>query len=442
MPLRVTLLAAVAALILAAPVLADDPPPPDPVPVPAPAPEPVPPPPPPAPTPIPAAKLFVGATEDAAKSVDPLVAKTKMDLARLAGLNAIRLSTVWSPPLTEPGPDELKSLQNAAIAGQFNGIRVIISVYQFSRNTPTTAAMRAQFAAYAAAVAKAVPTVTDFIIGNEPNLNLFWMPQFSAKGVDLAAPAYEALLAETYDALKAVNPKINVIGGSVSPRGQDKAKSSRQTHSPTTFIPDLGKAYRLSHRTKPIMDMFAFHPYGDNSSQDPAFAHPKSTSIGIADYTKLVGLLRLAFDGTAQPGSKLPIIYDEYGLDSVIPGDKSSIYNGTEPAQTKPIPESLQGQRYGKAIDMIGCQPNVKIMLIFHVSDEPGLGQWQSGMYYADDTPKASLATVRQASERAASAGCTNASLRPKAAPAVKAKPKAKAKTKTKAKAKARPKRG
>ncbi len=350
----------------------------------------------------------MGATEDAAKSVDLLTAKAKMDLARLAGMRAIRISTVWSPPLTEPRADELASLQNAAVAGLFNGIRVIISVYQFSRNTPTTAAARAQFAAFAASIAREIPSVNDIIVGNEPNLNLFWMPQFDAKGANVAAPAYGALLAETYDALKAVNPTINVIGGSVSPRGQDRPRSPRQTHSPSTFIPDLGKAYRASGRAKPIMDMFAFHPYGDSSSQPPSFAHPKSTSIGIADYPRLVGLLRKAFAGTSQQGATLPIIYDEYGLDSIIPAAKSSLYTSVEPPQTKPVAEPLQGARYSQAIAMVACQRTVKIMLIFHVSDEPGLGQWQSGVYYADDTPKASLALVKRASEGAAT-GCAGA---------------------------------
>ena len=41
------------------------------------------------------------------------------------------------------------------------------------------------------------------IVGNEPNLNLFWLPQFGADGGDAAAAGYEALLADTYDALKA-----------------------------------------------------------------------------------------------------------------------------------------------------------------------------------------------------------------------------------------------
>jgi hypothetical protein len=38
-------------------------------------------------------------------------------------------------------------------------------------------------------------------------------------------------------------------------------------------------------------------------------------------------------------------------------------------------------------------------MLFFHVSDEQNGRTWQSGVYYADDTPKASLAPVRAAIE-------------------------------------------
>src|SRR5207245_1184555 len=98
---------------------------------------------------------------------------------------------------------------------------------------------RAQFAGFAASLATELPEVTQFIIGNEPNLNRFWLPQFNPDGSDAAASAFEALLAATYDALKAVSPTITVIGGAVSPRGVDRPNTGRDTHSPTTFIPDL-----------------------------------------------------------------------------------------------------------------------------------------------------------------------------------------------------------
>src|SRR5205814_3191982 len=148
------------------------------------------------------------------------------------------------------------------------------------------------------------------------------------------------------------------------PRGIDRPNTGRDTHSPTTFIPDMGAAYKASGRTLPIMDGFAFHPYGDNSSQPPATPH-SGTSIGLGDYDKLVGLLGQAFDGTAQLGSTLPIIYDEYGVDSQIPDGKRRFYSGREPATTRPASEGVQAAYYREALEMAACQPTVRGFLIF-----------------------------------------------------------------------------
>jgi hypothetical protein len=343
--------------------------------------------------------MYIGAAEDAGKSADLVVSKAKMDLATLAGFDAIRLTAIWQPGQTDLEGYELAALENAAAAANLNGIRVVLSVYhRGSKTTPLTPLAGSEFAQFAAAIATRLPTVRDFIVGNEPNLNLFWMPQFTRKGASASPTAYFRLLAGTYDALKAVSSDVTVIGGSVSPRGQDKHKSSRHTHSPTRFITELGRAYRASRRKRPIMDEFAFHPYGENSSVAPEFQrHPRSTSIGLSEYDRLVRLLGAAFDGTAQPGSTLPIVYDEYGVDSVIPIDKNEAYRGREPATTRPISEARQGDYYRRALAMAYCQPTVKGFLVFHVSDEPDLDRWQSGLFYADDTPKASLEPVQRA---------------------------------------------
>ena len=133
----------------------------------------------------------------------------------------------------------------------------------------------------------------------------------------------------------------------------DRPGTPRDTHSPTAFIRDLGAAYRASGRAEPVMDAFAFHPYADNSSQSPDFAHPRSTTIGVADYSKLVALLAEAFDGTAQPGSTLPILYDEFGVESEIPADKAPLYTGAEPATTKPVDEATQAAYYRRALELV-----------------------------------------------------------------------------------------
>ena len=56
----------------------------------------------------------------------------------------------------------------------------------------------------------------------------------------------------------------------------------------------------------------------------------------------------------------------------------------------------MQGERYREALLMAACQPTVRGFLIFHVTDETDRNRWQSGLYYPDDTPKASRAVVEQ----------------------------------------------
>jgi hypothetical protein len=343
--------------------------------------------------------MFVGAADDGARSLDPLTAKAKMDRAALAGFGVLRMTAIWSPGEQTVGGDDLVALRNASASAQLDGVRLILTIYaRDSQTTPLSSRARGEFAQYAASIARRFPAVRDFVVGNEPNLNRFWMPQFGAGGADLAARSYERLLAATYDALKSVSSDVNVIGGALSPSGQDKANSVRQTHSPTVFIKDLGAAYRSTGRRRPIMDMFAIHPYVIPSRLPPSFAHPRTTTIGIADYPKLVRLLTSAFAGTAQRGETLPIVYDEFGYQSVIPVRKRSVYQHLgAPAARDAISEALQATYYRQAFALAACQPTVAGVLIFHVADERDARGWQSGVYYADGTPKSSLAAVRNA---------------------------------------------
>src|ERR687887_1492974 len=342
--------------------------------------------------------MTIGATEDIVKQPDLVAAKAQRDRLKLAALRAVRPTQEWAPGQTEPGGTDFDALKNAVAAAQLDGVQVILSVTNHgSRTTPLSDQDQADFATYAANVARALPYVHEYVVGNEPNLNRYWLPQFGLDGSDLAAPAYESLLAKTYDALKAVSPKITILGGAVSPRGIDRPNTGRDTHSPTAFITDMGAADRASGRTTPIMDEFAFHPYGDNSSQPPDFQHPSSTSIGLGDYDKLVALLGAAFDGTAQSGSTLPIVYDEYGVETQVPAAKTRFYDGREAAVTKPVDPATQGSYYAQAIALTFCQPNVRGLFLFHSVDETDLDRWQSGLYYADGTPKTSLVPTRAA---------------------------------------------
>jgi hypothetical protein len=342
--------------------------------------------------------MLVGANEGLLLRPNLVETKANMALAKLAGFRAVNFHAFWWPGVSEPREYDTQTLGNVAAASRLLGMPVFVAITnRDGRNAPQTDEQRAQFTGFAAEVAKDFPSFTKVIVGNEPNLNKFWAPQFDASGGDAAASSYQQTLAKSYDALKAVSPKITVIGGAVSPRGHDNPNASSKSHSPAVFIRDLGQAYRASGRKRPIMDWFAFHHYGANSSELPSTQHTTSTSISLADYTKLVKALGQAFDGTKQLGSKIPIVYDEYGIESTIPKRKAKKYTGAEPASTKPVAPPVQGERYKQAIGLAFCQPTVKAMFLFHAFDEPGRKQWQSGLYYVDRTPKPSLAIVRQA---------------------------------------------
>jgi len=278
------------------------------------------------------------------------------------------------------------------VAARADGLRIFLAVYHSgSATTPLTPETRAQFAAYVAAIIRDVPAIRDVIVGNEPNLNRFWLPQFDEAGNDVAAPAYFALLSEAYDAAKEADQDVMIWGGALGPRGIDRPGTGRDTHSPTTFIRDLGAAYRASGRSEPPLDGLAFHPYPASSNVPPDRpTDPASKSILLADYEeKLAPLLAEAF------GRGLPVLYSELGIETVIPPGKAPLYQGAEPGQ--PVDEETQADYYRRAIELAACQENVVGLLLFHSHDEPALTGFQSGVYYADGTPKASLDPVRQA---------------------------------------------
>lgn len=102
-----------------------------------------------------------------------------------------------------------------------------------------------------------------------------------------------------------------------------------------------------------------------------------------------------AFDGTAQKGSTLPILYGEFGVETAIPAAKTSLYHGTQAAPA--ADEATQARYYAEALKLALCAPNVIGLTMFHVTDESDLAGWQSGLFYADGTPKASMWFVHAA---------------------------------------------
>jgi hypothetical protein len=352
-------------------------------------------------------RLLVATVDDALKQADPATADALTKLSHDAGFDGVMVSSRWTRGARAPSAQEKLALGNVVRAAGGQGMRVFLFVWHgLSGQTPRTPAARSQFAAYTAALARAFPQVRDIVVGNEPNLNTFWLPQFGPRGSDAAAKGYFDLLARSYDALKAVSPRIRVIGGALAPRGSDRPGTKRDTHSPTRFIKDLGAVYKASGRSKPIMDALSIHPYMRTSELSPTDRHAASTTITIADYPKLAALLTQSFAGTPQRGRGLPVYYTEFGVQTRVPAAHRHAYEDlNSPGSADAVDPQTQARYYDQALALAACQPTVKGLFIFHTFDEADLAGWQSGLYYADQQPKPSLKPFRVSAAAARAAG-------------------------------------
>ncbi len=349
------------------------------------------------------AGLDVGVTEDAGKTGDGGV--SFFAALNDVGLKVNRVSINWdaATPTTIAGQAEISAWLPQAQAA---GTRIIFAVSPLdAHGLTTTPGAPAQFAAFITQLATTFPTVKDYVIGNEPNQPRFWLPQFLPDGKAVAAAQYLPVLAGSYDALKAVDPTINVIGVGLSPRGNDQpfGKSNR-SRSPVRFLHELGVAYRASHRTKPLMDELAYHPYPQASQGPPSVRYAWPTA-GLANLDRIKLAVWDAFNGTAQPTfaetgkpatKPLRFDLDEVGWQVPPLPALAAMYTGVETAGTKLVSEADQAGYYRETITIAECDPSVRMLSFFHLIDETDLKTWQSGLERADGSHRPSYDAVKQ----------------------------------------------
>ena len=242
--------------------------------------------------------FVVGAVEDAAKfAPDP---RAQMRLARDGNLRAVALSAVWhrgararttcrrsAVRSTRPTPTA-----SARCSPSTSSARDARRSRRRARNSPPTLA----------ALARALPSVHDVIVGNEPNLNLFWLPQFDGR---LRRCGGRLRVAARRDLRRAQGRRP----GHRRDRRRARAARRRPPVGPADALAD-----RVPARPRRRLPRERAHEADHGRALDPPvrreLAHPADARPPAHDpdrdrrLRKLVTLLGRAFDGTAQPGRR------------------------------------------------------------------------------------------------------------------------------------------
>ena len=339
------------------------------------------------------AETSFGANDDTGKFQPDAGTAFYEEMAAL-GLRQAVLTVRWLPsdPLALA---DRPVLDLTVAAARRAGLEVVFATYPYPpREIQSGMAQPAAFGDWLAELARAYPEVRQFVVGNEPNQPAFWRPQF-VRSVQRSARAFGPFLAAGYDALEEVDPELTVVGVGLSPRGNDRprAKSNVST-SPIRFLAALGRWYRASGRTKPLMDGFSFHPY-PNVATDPLTRGYLWPNAGFVNLARVKQALWDAFAGTGQPTTRqgLLLYLDEVGWQVGTSGGVG--YSGFE--NVRVTTEAKQARIYGDLVRRALCDPDVAQVNLFGFRDDGLRTGFQAGLQRADGTLRASAEVVRTA---------------------------------------------
>src|SRR6266498_5614063 len=191
-----------------------------------------------------ASSTTFGVADDAGKYAEDGGAGFFTMLTQL-GMTENRMAVFWDPSQPTTIYDQA-FLDRAIPQAMQRGIDVMFAIYPLKAralvDTPNGIQL---FAQYAGKVAERYPYVRKIICLNEGNQPRFHQPQFDDAGNGISGAVQEHAMAACYDALKAVDPGVDVIAFGLSPRGNDDFDApSDGSHSPIRFLKEVGDAYR------------------------------------------------------------------------------------------------------------------------------------------------------------------------------------------------------
>jgi hypothetical protein len=236
-----------------------------------------------------------------------------------------------------------------------------------------------------------LPQVTNWQGWNEPNLNIYLMPQWTkvhGRLHDSSADIFRGLMNAFYAGIKAASPANTVVTAGTSPFGDPPSAGARRI-APARFWRDV---FCLSSRLKKVhcggspvhFDVIAHHPYPIGPPRRHA---PNPDDVVIADFSRITKPLSVALKrGTVLPRGKKQVWATEISWES-------------KPPDPNGIPDHLRATYMDGAFNEMWSE-GVNTVIWFNMRDQLAQPDFastlQSGIFFApdndiaDDTPKPS----------------------------------------------------
>jgi len=250
------------------------------------------------------------------------------------------------------------------------------------------------FADFAEAVARRLRQAASFTVWNEPNHNVFLLPQWrqTADGFVPASPdVYRAMLHAAVPRIRAAAPTATVLIGATSSLGASEATEADERLSPMRFLRDLvcvdeelrprDDGACASFRPLPG-DGWSHHPYGGRLP--PWEESPEPDDVRIADVGRMADALD-ALHAAGRTEERLGVYLTEFG------------YQTNPPDPTWEVTPGEQARWLAEAERIARADGRVRSVAHFLHRDLPAREgdsarerwrDYQTGLVFIDGTPK------------------------------------------------------
>ena len=233
--------------------------------------------------------------------------------------------------------------------------------------------------------AQPLPAVTYFQVWNEPNLQTYLAPQWTAAKRPNrrrpAAPAhYKGMLNSFYRAVKAVSPANVVVTGGTGPYGNERGRGHMR---PLVFWRSLlcvrARQWKpLACRRRVRFDIAAHHPITGRPRRPAEFEGDAT----IPDLSRIAAIVSAGVrGGVALPKGKHPLWVTEIWWES-------------NPPDPNGVSVATQARWIAEALYLI-WRERAEMALLLQVRDSPVAAGIQSGAYFANGSPKPAVAALR-----------------------------------------------